>query len=125
VALIAMAAGSAASVMLMLYAGRRQESRILMLLFGIWVLAPFGAAVVASSVSKRWAAVTRATLYTAIVVVVLSSLAIYGDVAFGYAKVKVGFIFLVVPLASWLLIAVAVATAALIASRQSRRRKTA
>jgi len=39
-------------------------------------------------------------------------LAIYGEVAFGYATAKVGFIFLVVPLASWLLIAIVVPIAA-------------
>jgi hypothetical protein len=125
VALIAMIVGAAGSVTLMMYAGRRQESRILIVFFGIWVLSPFVAGVVASSVSKRWMVVARAALYMVIVVLTLGSLAIYGDVAFGYTKAKVGFIFLVVPLASWLLIAVAVATAAVISGRQSRRRKTA
>jgi hypothetical protein len=125
VALIAMIVGAAGSVTLMLYAGRRQESRILIVLFGIWVLSPFVAGVVASSVSKRWMVVARAVLDMVIIVLTLGSLAIYGDVAFGYTKAKVGFIFLVVPLASWLLIAVAVATAAVISGRQSRRRKTA
>jgi hypothetical protein len=83
------------------------------------------AGVVASSASKRWEVVTRAAIYLVLVVVTLGSLAIYGDVALGYTKAKVGFIFLVVPLTSWLLIAVAVATAAVISARQSRRRKTA
>jgi hypothetical protein len=124
VALIAMIAGAAGSVTLMLHAGRRQESRVLIVLFGIWVLSPFVAGVVASSVSKRWAALTQATLCMVIVVLTLGSLAIYGDVAYGYTKAKVGFIFLVVPLASWLITAVAVATAALISGRHAHRRKT-
>jgi hypothetical protein len=59
-----------------------------------------------------------------IVFLTLGSLVIYGDVAFGYTKAKVGFIFLVVPLASWLLTAVFMATTALISRRQSRQRKT-
>ena len=125
VAFLAVLAGSAGSLALMLHAGRRQESRVLMLLFGIWVLSPFVAAVVASSVSKRWTVVTRATLYIVIVVLSVSSLAIYGSVAFGYSKAKAGFIFLVVPLASWLLIAAGVAMAAFISGRQLRRRKAA
>jgi hypothetical protein len=125
VALIAMMAGAAGSVTLMLYAGRHQGSRVLIALFGIWVLSPFVAGVVASSASKRREVVTRAAIYLVLVVVTLGSLAIYGDVALGYTKAKVGFIFLVVPLTSWLLIAVAVATAAVISARQSRRRKTA
>lgn len=60
-----------------------------------------------------------------IVVITLNSLAIYGDVAFAHTKAKVGFVFLVVPLASWVLIALAVGTAAVISRRQIRRRKTA
>jgi hypothetical protein len=41
-------------------------------------------------------------------VVTLASLLIYGGVAFGHLKAKVGFVFLVVPLTSWAVIAVAV-----------------
>jgi len=121
VAVVAMLAGAAGSITLMLHAGRRQQSRVLMLLFGAWVLSPFVAALVTSSISKRRAVVTRATLYTATVVLTLCSLAIYGSVAFGYAKAKVGFVFLVVPLVSSLLVAIGVGTAALISGRQSRQ----
>jgi hypothetical protein len=81
VAVVAMLAGSAGSVTFMLHASRRQQSRIPMLLFGIWVISPFGAAAVASSVSKRSAVVAQATVYMVIIVLTLSSLAIYGDVA--------------------------------------------
>lgn len=44
VAVVAMLAGAAGSITLMLHAGRRQQSRVLMLLFGAWVLSPFVAA---------------------------------------------------------------------------------
>lgn len=125
VALIAMLAGSAGSIALMLYAARHQHSRILLLIFGVWVLSPFLAVAAAISISKRWAAVTRATTYIVMLVLTLGSLTIYGEVAFGYAKAKVGFIFLVVPLASWLLIAVAVSVAAVISAKQSRTRRSA
>jgi hypothetical protein len=47
-------------------------------------------------------------------------LAIYGDIAFGHTKAKIGSVFLIVPLLSWLLIAVAVPIAALVARRQTR-----
>ena len=60
-------------------------------------------------------------LYSAMLVLTLASLAIYSAVAFGYATTKVGFVFLVVPLASWLLIAIVVPIAALISSRVFRR----
>ena len=118
---IAVLAGAAGSLGLMFYAGRRQNSRILLLLFAIWVLSPFIALLWANVVSKRWSILTRATLYSVMLVLTLGSLAIYGAVAFGYATAKVGFVFLVVPLSSWLLIAIGVSIAALISSRVSLR----
>jgi hypothetical protein len=125
VAVISALAGAAGSVTLMLHAGRRQQSRVLVLLFAIWVVSPFIAALIADSVSKRWHVGTRAALYILMVVLTLGSLAIYGGVAFEYVKAKAGFVFLVVPFGSWLLIAVMVATAAIISARQSGRSRTA
>jgi hypothetical protein len=116
-----MLAGAAGSLGLMFRAGRRQNSKILLLLFAIWVLSPFIALVGANMVSKRWPILTRAALYSVMLVLTLGSLAIYREVAFGYTTAKVGFVFLVVPLASWLLIAIVVPIAALISSRVSRR----
>jgi hypothetical protein len=104
----------------MLHAGRRQQSRVLVLLFAIWVISPFIAALIANSVSKRWPVGARATLYLLMVVLTLGSLAIYGEVAFEYVKAKAGFVFLVVPFGSWLLIAVVVA-AAMISAKHSGR----
>jgi hypothetical protein len=121
VALIAALAGAASSLGLMLYAGRHQNSRILLLLFAGWVLSPFMAAVLANVVSQRWPVFTRATLNVTMLVLTLGSVAIYGDAAFGHPRAKIGFIFLMVPLASWLLIAVVVPIAAFIFGRLSRR----
>ena len=74
-------AGAAGSVGLMLHAGSHQNSRILLLLFVVWVLSPFVAAVLANVVSKRWSVLTRATLNVVTLVLTLGSLAIYGDVS--------------------------------------------
>jgi hypothetical protein len=120
-ALIAVLAGAAGSLGLMLHAGRRNDSRILLVLFTIWVLSPFVALVLADVVSKRWSALTRATLHSVMLVLPLGSLAIYGDVALGPPRAKTAFVFVVVPPASWLLIAIAVPIAALISGRPSRR----
>ena len=117
-ALIAVPVGAVGSVGLMLYAGRHNPSRILLLLFAIWVLSPFVAAALASLVSNRWSVITRATLYVVMLALTLGSLAIYGGVAFGYVKAKIGFVFLVVPLASWLLLGLALAMAALVSGRR-------
>ena len=120
-ALIAVLAGAVGSFGLMLHAGRRNDSRILLVLFTIWVLSPFVALVLADVVSKRWSVLTRATLHSVMLVLTLASLAIYGDVALGPPRAKPAFVFVVVPPASWLLIAIAVPIAALISGRQSRR----
>ena len=120
-ALIAVLAGAAGSLGLMLHAGRRNDSRILLVLFVIWVLSPFVALVLADVVSKRWSALTRATLHSVMLVLPLGSLAIYGDVALGPPMAKTAFVFVVVPPASWLLIAIAVLIAALISGKMSRR----
>jgi multisubunit Na+/H+ antiporter MnhG subunit len=125
VAMIAVLVGAAGSLALMLHAARRQQSRILMLIFGVWVLSPFIAALIANAISNRWAVRTRTTLNISTVLLTLGSLVIYGEVAFEYVQAKVGFVFLVVPLGFWLLMAAAVGTAALISGGQPRRGGTA
>jgi hypothetical protein len=120
-ALIALLVGAVGSVGLMLRAGHRNPSRLLIVLFTFWVLSPFIALVLANVVSKRWSVLTRATLCVEMLVITFGSLAIYGALAFGPLRAKTGFVFLVVPAASWLLIAIVVAIAALISGRLSRR----
>jgi len=114
-------AGAGGSIGLMLRVGHRNNSRILLLLFGIWVLSPFMSLVLANLLAKRWSVLTRTTLYGVTLVLTMGSLAIYGDVAFGPSRAKPAFLFLVVPLASWLLIAIAVAIAATMSDRLSPR----
>jgi hypothetical protein len=119
-ALIAVLAGAGGSFGLMLRAGQRTP-RFLLVLFAIWVLSPFMALVVANVVSKRWSVLTRATLYSVMLVVTLGSLAIYGDDALGHRRAQAAFVYVVVPPASWLLIAIVVPIAAFISRRLSRR----
>jgi len=118
VAMIAVAIGAVGSTGLMFRVGHRNNSRILLLLFTIWVLSPFVALAVANVVSKRWSVVTRAALYSLMLVLTLGSLAAYGNIALGPPRAKPAFIFLVVPLASWLLIATFVPAAAFISRRR-------
>ena len=120
-ALIAVLAGAVGSVGLMLRAGHRNPSRLLLVLFALWVLSPFIALVLANMVSKRWSVLIRVTLYTVMLVLTVGSLALYGDVALGPPRTKAAFVFVVVPAASWLLIAIVVPIAALISGRPSRR----
>jgi hypothetical protein len=90
-------------------------------LFVIWDLSPFVALLLADMLSKRWSVITRATLHIVMLVLALSSLALYGDVVLR-PRPQPAFMFLVVPLISWLLITIVVPIAALISSRLSRRR---
>jgi hypothetical protein len=114
-------AGAAGAVGLTLYAGRHNNSLILRLIFVVWALAPFVAAAWANVVSIRWPVLTRATLHVLTLVLTLSSLAIYAAVSFGLLKAKIGTIFLLVPVASWLLMAILVPLAAFLSGRLSRR----
>ena len=121
-ALIAVLAGAVGSVGLMLHAGHRNPSRLLLVLFALWVLSPFIALVLANMVSKRWSVPTRATLYCVTLVVTLGSLAIYGElVVLRPPASPNAFLFVVVPPASSVFMAIAVPMAALISGRLSRR----
>ena len=88
-ALIAVLVGAAGSVGLMLWAGRRNDSRILLLLFALWVLSPFMAFVLANMASRRWSVVSRATLHGVILVFTLVTLAIYGNAVLGPSRGKI------------------------------------
>ena len=113
-------AGAGGSLGFLLGAARRTP-RLLLVLFVFWVLSPFMALAWAYLASKRWPAVTRATLYTLMLVLTLGSLVIYAAVTQGFSRVKPAAVFLLVPLASWLLAATVVPIAALVSRRQSRR----
>jgi hypothetical protein len=116
-ALVAALAGSVGSIGLMLRAGNRNPSSLLILRFAFWVLSPFAALVWANALSKRWSALTRAALYVVMLVITFACLGIYAALAFRYLMAKTGFIFLVVPAGSWLLAVAVVPVAALISRR--------
>ena len=110
-AAIAVVAGAVGSVALMLYAGHRNPSSVLMAMFVAWVLAPFMALGWANMISRRWSVPARAALYTGSLLLTAASLTIYGMVALGPPRARPAFFFLVVPLASLLLIATTVSLA--------------
>ena len=122
VALIVNLTGAIASLTLMFMVGRRNESRILMLLFTLWVLAPYVALFMANLVSKRWAASTQVALHIVMLIVTAGSVVIYAVVAIGPPRPQPAFWFLIVPPASLLLAAIAVALTACIAGGLLRRR---
>jgi hypothetical protein len=118
-AMIVVPAGAVGAVSLTLYAGRHNNSRLLMFIFALWVLSPSLAFLLANMVWKRWSVHTRATLDSVMLVLTLGTLAIYGDVALGPPRAQTAFVFVVVPPASWLIIASVVAIAALRSGRRA------
>src|SRR5260370_31946958 len=79
VALTALVAGAGRSVGLMFWVGHRNPSRVLLVLFAIWVLSPFIALLFANLVSNPWSVLTRATLYCVLLLVTLRPLPSYAD----------------------------------------------
>jgi len=116
-ALVALGIGAIGSLSFMLREGRRTP-RLLLVLFVIWVLSPFVALAWANIVSKRWATPIRATLYCATLVLSPVSLAIYGRFVSPPAGSPHAFVFVAVPPASCLLVAIVVLIAALISRRR-------
>lgn len=119
VALIALVIGAIGSFVLMLLGGN--PPLFLRILFAIWVLSPFAALLVADTVSKRRSVIIQMTIHIVILVTTLGSLSLYGDTVLRPPKTTPAFMFVVVPLGSWLLMIIALLVTALVSGRLSRR----
>jgi len=114
---VALVAGAAGSVALMMRAGARQRSVLLIFLFTGWVLSPFLVLALANVRASAWQPVTRTALYCAMLGVSFISLSVYALHAL-MPGMKAGFVYLVVPGACWVLIAMALGTAAALAPKR-------
>ena len=121
VAPIATVAGAVGSLALMLYAGRHNASRLLLVIFTVWVLAPFVAAALANATSTAWSATTRAALHAVMLVLALGSLVVYAHDAARPRAAQAAFVYVMVPLASWIILVTVVPLAALVSRRRSPR----
>ena len=119
-ALVAGLAGAAGSLGLLFHASRTRPP-ILMVLFVIWVLSPFVAIVFTGVVSKRWPVLIQVSVHIVTLVIALSSLAVYGNDALRPRRARAAFVYIAVPLVSWLALAIIVPIAALISRSQSHR----
>ena len=113
-ALVAVLVGAGSSVALMLRAGRSSDQLLLVILIAGWAFAPFAGLVLAHRVATRWSVPTQATLYYLMLVLTLGPLAIYVVDAFGPPTTA---IYVGVPVASWLLIALVLPIAAFFGRR--------
>ena len=118
IALIVLIAGATGSLVLMFNAGRNQKSILLIALFTGWVISPFIALMVANGMGKRWSFVTCMTIYFLMLFVTIWSLIIYGGVL-NLSETKPAFKFLIVPLISWILIAVVIPVTELLSRKLS------
>ena len=119
VGLAALLGGGAGSLALMLKVGERNPSRALMVLFAIWVLAPYVAlALLDRRASKRaWPPRARTALQVVTPAIALGPVAIYASVAFGLPRPQPAAWFLLTPLASMALIGAVAASGELAARR--------
>ena len=116
----ALLAGAAGSIALMLRTGSHQRSTLLVFLFTVWVLSPFIALAVANLIAASWTDARRAALYGAMIGVSFISLSIYALDALRGPHPQAAFVYVVVPPGCWLLIAMAFATAAVLAPKKTR-----
>lgn len=110
IALIVLLFGAVGSLYFVINAGRNNNSILLRALFVVWVLSPFIAFLITNTISNRSAFLTHMILYWLMLVVTLGSLVCYSG-AFNTPATKPAFIFLVVPLISWLLIIIVILAA--------------
>ncbi|HYU30422.1 MAG TPA: hypothetical protein VEK83_15435 [Gemmatimonadales bacterium] len=102
-----------ASVVLILYGGRRNSSGVLLILFVIWVLSPFVGLALANKMSVRWPAGAQTGLHVVMLIVAGASLAVYVNAVLISPPAKLAAPFLIVPLVSWLIILIVVLIAAM------------
>jgi len=115
-ALLVLMGGAGVSLWLVLRAGSHNGSALLVALFVGWVLSPFAALFIASAVSKTWSVLTRVTLYSLMLFIALGSLVGYSGVLSPPGAKPTG-MFLLVPLVSWLLMAIVIPTVAILTNK--------
>ncbi len=115
--------GAGASLSLTLHAGQHNKSILLVALFLAWVLSPYIAMLLAYDASKRWTTIKQEILYILMVVVTFGSLVCYSGILTPL-ETKPAFIFLVVPLISWLLLSITILIASILSKNLFRRNKS-
>jgi hypothetical protein len=118
-ALMATVFGAVGSVGLLRHA-QEHPPPLLVVLFVIWVMAPFAALAVANIVSTRWPRAVRLTLYVATILAAFASIAVYLDDNISHRTAKKAFVYVAVPPVSVIACAVAVAAVAVVAKQRGR-----
>lgn len=119
VARIAAIVGAAGSAGFLLRSGQNPTALLLIIMLA-WVLAPFLTLLTASIVSRRWPMLTWTALHAVMLAVAVGSLAVYLSDALWPRKSQPAFVFVTVPLASWIFAAIVIPIAAFLSGRRSR-----
>lgn len=119
VALVCVVVSAIGSFVLMLHVGQYRLS-VLMVLFALWDMSPFAALVALGIASRRWPVLMRGALYAVMLFVAAESLMAYSRVVLK-RPAQPAFAFLMVPLASWVVLVVVVLVTHVISTRRSGR----
>ncbi|HLZ45885.1 MAG TPA: hypothetical protein VKQ05_09450 [Gemmatimonadales bacterium] len=98
--------GALGSIVLVIYAGRRNAHPLLVVLFVLWVAAPFVGYFLAGRLSARWPALASSTLDIVIMLAAIVSLVVYTAAALRPGRAVP---FVLVPLIAWVFVLLAVA----------------
>lgn len=96
--------GIMGSLVLMTHAGRHNQSILLILLFTGWVSSPFLVLLI-TYFSNHWPDSRRVHLYVLMIIIAIGSLIVYSG-AFGINGPHPAFVFMIIPLISWVLIGI-------------------
>ncbi len=105
VAWIVLLVGSVWSLSLTIQAGRNNDSILLKILFMVWVLSPYLIQLLLFLLSTSWKNLRRIMLYVQIIFLSLGSLLFYNGII-NLPDAKPAAIFLLIPLFSWVFIAI-------------------
>jgi hypothetical protein len=118
VAVVVVMIGGIISFGFTLHAGHNNRSVFLIILFLCWVSSPFIGLLTACLLSRRWPLVMRKVLFIGMILIAIGSVVGYSGVLNPPGS-KPAFIFLIVPLISWILIATIIP----VSMSQSRKKK--
>ena len=98
-------AGTAGSLFYIFESSRNQKSIVLISLFVLWVSSPFIGLAVINFASRTWPVIKQSILAGLIILISVVSIVFYSRLIL-LPNVRPAFVFLVVPFASWVIIAV-------------------
>jgi cell division protein FtsW (lipid II flippase) len=110
-AFVALVVGAAASLVFEVRGGRRNPSQLLIAGIALWVLSPYFLLLIANASSRRWSTRGRLMLHCLTVILALVPPIFYADQSLRPANTSAAFLFVAIPPALWLVIAIVIAIA--------------